>query len=259
VHWLSRWPQAAAPRIPRRGWNRRFALAYETFEAQRPRAGSLARRFGLALALLGALSSVSAAPAAPPLTTQEPLSDTVWQRMAGRSWHAKAGCPNRADLVLLRVPYHDFDGRERIGQMIVGKAVAATVGKIFDEIYRTDFRIFSIRPVDDFEGDDQASMAANNSSAFNCRAMTGGTGLSAHAQGLAIDINPAQNPYVKGAKTEPASATALDQPAERAAAKDIGLIRPDGPVVAIFGKHGWKWGGTWTSLKDYQHFSSTGR
>ena len=205
------------------------------------------------------LSPASAEPAAPPPTTQEPLSDAVWQRMAGRSWHAKAGCPNRADLVLLRMPFHDFDGRERIGQMIVGKAVAATVTKIFDEIYRTDFRIFSIRPVDDFEGDDQASMAANNSSAFNCRAMTGGTGLSAHAQGLAIDINPVQNPYVKGAKTEPASATGLDQPAERAAAKDIGLIRPDGPVVAIFKKHGWKWGGAWTSLKDYQHFSSTGR
>lgn len=197
----------------------------------------------------------------------EPVPDDVWAAMQGLSWHATLAdcpeatdctCPPRESLVLLTVPYRAFDGTVRSGRMIVAKSVAGAVSgalqAIFDE---GSFRFQEIELVDAYGGDDDRSMAANNTSAFNCRLAAGSTSLSAHARGTAIDINPVQNPYVKGDLTLPPSGTAFDEAAERTA--DIpGMIVPDGVVVAAFKSVGWKWGGEWKTLKDYQHFSADG-
>jgi len=112
-----------------------------------------------------------------------------------------------------------------------------------------------MEPVDAFGGDDDRSMAANNTSAFNCRTIAGSSRWSEHAFGRAIDINPVQNPYVRGASVDPpAGATFLDR-----ASGAPGLITADGPVVAAFAKIGWRWGGAWSAGQDYQHFSASGR
>lgn len=212
----------------------------------------------LAAAALGLLLS-------PPLSAetsrarQEPIPDEVWQNMQGKSWHPGMGCPEKTDLVLLTLPYHDFSGEPQTGRMIVNRTVAPSVMQIFEAIYLTDFRIAGMRLIDDFGGNDDASMEANNTSAFNCRKVRSGRSKSAHAEGLAIDINPRQNPYVRGPLTLPAGAGDLDEAGERGASKGPGLVEADGAAVRIFRENGWKWGGNWRSLKDYQHFSANGR
>lgn len=213
---------------------------------------------GLGLAMVSAVSAQSL-DAGSLKATQEPLSDKVWQNMQGKSWHPGMGCPDRADLVLLTLPYRDFSGGPQTGTMIVNRTVAPSVMQIFEAIYLTDFRIAGMRLIDDFGGNDDASMEANNTSAFNCRKVTSGRSKSAHAEGLAIDINPRQNPYVRGPLTLPASAGDLDEAGERGASKRPGLVEAEGAVVRIFRENGWKWGGNWRSLKDYQHFSANGR
>lgn len=217
-----------------------------------------AARSMLAAATLGLLLG-SPVSAETPRARQEPLSDKVWQNMQGKSWHPGMGCPDRADLVLLTLPYRDFSGGPQTGTMIVNRTVAPSVMQIFEAIYLTDFRIAGMRLIDDFGGNDDASMQANNTSAFNCRKVTSGRSKSAHAEGLAIDINPRQNPYVRGPLTLPANAVDLDEAGERGAAKGPGLVEAEGAVVRIFRENGWKWGGNWRSLKDYQHFSANGR
>jgi hypothetical protein len=113
-----------------------------------------------------------------------------------------------------------------------------------------------VRLVDEFGGDDDRSMAPDNTSAFNCRRVTGSPRWSEHAYGRAVDINPLENPYVTGAGAvlppEGAAHTGRDP-------GTLGLITADGPVVDAFAAIGWHWGGDWSSGRDYQHFSATGR
>ena len=103
------------------------------------------------------------------------IPDEVWSYMQGRSWHAERGCPQRSDLALLRIPYRDFEGRTQFGPMIVARKVAGKVAAIFQDIYDSGaFRIYRIALVDDYGGDDDQSIAANNTSGFNCRTTEGG-------------------------------------------------------------------------------------
>jgi hypothetical protein len=112
-----------------------------------------------------------------------------------------------------------------------------------------------MEPVDVFEGDDEASMSANNTSAFNCRPVTGGARWSDHSYGVAIDINPVVNPYVRrDTVAPPEGAPYVDRDADVP-----GMIHEGDVVVDTFADHGWIWGGTWSFPKDYQHFSTTGR
>jgi hypothetical protein len=191
------------------------------------------------------------------------IPDEVWERMQGRSWHPDRGCPGREDLALLTVPYLDFGGHARFGPLIVLATVAEDVAAIFKEIFDTEeFRIERMQLVDDFDGDDNRSMAANNTSAFNCRATTGGTRLSAHGLGIAIDINPIQNPFVKGEQIEPPEGKDFNDEIKREAAfqrGQFGLIMPRDVVTKAFKDRGWKWGGKFTDRKDFQHFSQNGR
>jgi hypothetical protein len=200
----------------------------------------------------------------------EPIPDAVWESMQGVSWHGSfegakcaepetCACPARDDLVLLTVPYRDFEGEARTGQLIIARDAAQDLADIFTEIFDSgQFRIAGMELVDAYGGSDDASMAANNTSAFNCRLTTGGTRLSSHAFGTAIDINPVQNPYVKGETTLPPAGDAFDEETERSAGH-MGVIVAGDVVTTAFASRGWTWGGDWTSLKDYQHFSSDGR
>jgi len=214
---------------------------------------------GLLCSMLGAIT----AQAEPVAVKQEPIPDEIWADMRGKSWHPNRGCPTRDRLVLLTVPFRNFAGQTTLGQLVAAKSVAPAVSRIFSEIYRgAAFRIERMERVDKYGGDDDASMAANNTSAFNCRPVAGSTRLSAHAFGVAIDVNPVQNPYVKGADVEPPEGRAFDTLAKRKAAHERGqhgIILAGGPVVSAFKQNGWKWGGDWTTMKDYQHFSTSGR
>jgi len=159
-----------------------------------------------------------------------------------------------SDLRYLTVTYRSFDGADRQGELVVADAVASDVVEIFRSLYAAGYPIGSLRLVDDFAGNDDDSMAENNSSAFNCRPVTGGGGFSEHSYGTAIDVNPVQNPYLSGSTVLPdAGREYVDrQPAP-------GVIESGDEVVAAFAAHGWKWGGEWTGPIDYQHFSVSGR
>jgi hypothetical protein len=186
------------------------------------------------------------------------IPDDVWSYMQGRSWRAGLPCAPRDQLVLMQIPYRDFEGETRIGPMIVAREVAAQVAAIFDEIYRNGkFRIARMQLIDDFDGDDDRSIAANNTSGFNCRLTDHGR-LSKHALGLAIDINPVQNPYREGSLTAPESGRPYDEPQERHGGI-TGLIVEGDVVTRAFARRGWIWGGRWKHTIDYQHFARGGR
>ena len=176
---------------------------------------------------------------------------------AGLGASYEPGCPvPPSQLRRVRVDYWGYDGEAHRGDLIVAASVADDVGWAFGELYDARFQIRRIHPVDRYGGDDDASMAANNTSAFNCRRVTGGSGWSEHAYGTAIDINPIQNPYVS------ASGTVLPDEAQPWADRSLrvpGMIHRNGVVVRTFTGLGWGWGGDWTSLKDYQHLSLSGR
>lgn len=199
----------------------------------------------------------SALPAQEPRGRAEPIPDALWQRMQGVSWHPGLGCAGRADLRLLTIPHHDFTGDRREGHLVAAATEAETLLDVFAALYDAGYPIQQMRPVHEFGGRDDLSMAANNTSAFNCRRVGGGTRLSDHAFGTAVDINPVQNPYVTQGGTTPAAGVDFDQPAERGAGVP-GVIREGDAVVRAFTARGWGWGGTWRSAKDYQHFSRSG-
>ncbi|RMI04699.1 M15 family metallopeptidase, partial [Cellulomonas triticagri] len=169
------------------------------------------------------------------------------------SW--REGCPvPLADLRYVTVTHHDFAGGTAQGELVVHADVAASVVAVFEDLYALGYPVRSMRLVDDFGGSDDASMAADNTSAFNCRPISRGTGWSEHAYGRAIDLNPVENPYVRGTLVlPPEGAPYASRPAEP------GVVLAGDAVVRAFAAHGWQWGGDWSSPVDYQHFSTTGR
>lgn len=182
------------------------------------------------------------------------LPDEMRRQMTGATWHR--GCPVALDdLVLLRVTHWDYDATPRRGHLVVARAVGADITRVFERLYRERFQIQRMRPLHLYAGGETAALDANNTSAFNCRRVTGGRGWSQHSYGTAVDINPRQNPYVNGSTVLPAAGAAWlrRSPVRR------GMIGPRGPVVAAFDDIGWGWGGRWRSLTDYQHFSANGR
>jgi hypothetical protein len=184
------------------------------------------------------------------MTRVRPLPDDVRARMIGRSF--KAGCPvSLDDLALLSIEHLDFDGAPRMGALVVAASVAEDVLRAFDAIRAAGYRIERMQLVDDFEGDDDRSMAANNSSGFNGRFVAGTTRWSMHAYGLAVDVNPLQNPWVHdGVVDPPAGAPYVDRTATHFA-----VLRDGDPVVRAFEAIGWEWGGRWEA-PDWHHFNA---
>lgn len=178
------------------------------------------------------------------------IPEAVKLRMTGRSYPEEDAGISLSDLRYLKLLYYDFGGRVRRGEMVCNKAIADDLLYIFKELYKAKYPIASIRLIDDFDGDDQRSMEANNTSCFNYRTKTSGTSLSAHARGMAVDVNPLQNPYVKGEIVEPEAAReyadrTVDFPHK---------ITDDDLCCKLFRSRGFQWGGAWNSVKDYQHF-----
>ena len=171
------------------------------------------------------------------------------------SW--RPGCPvGPAELRLLRLAYWDFAGRRRIGELVVHRDAAADVA-VFRRLYRARFPIRRMVRVDAYRGSDPASMAADNTSAFNCRfaQAAGPKRWSEHAYGRAIDVNPVENPYVQGARVSPPSGRSF---ANRSRSRP-GMAVAGGVLVRAFAARGWSWGGRWSGTPDYQHFSASGR
>lgn len=159
-------------------------------------------------------------------------------------------CPLGFDkLELMEVEHYDFSGNITVGQLIIFDELALPLLKIFEELFAMKFPIYSMRLIDEFDGDDELSMAANNSSCFNFRNIPGSSIISMHSYGAAIDINPVQNPFIidDGATIFPKQGSEfLNRDNQRQ-----GMVEP---IVHIFKKHGFEWGGDWNSPIDYHHF-----
>jgi hypothetical protein len=151
----------------------------------------------------------------------------------------------KSTLCIVDIPYFSFESSAQIGQLVVHERVAEEVRIIFQKLFAMQFPIKQIIPVIAYDWDDDASMAANNTSAFNYRMIFGKNELSNHSYGLAIDINPLQNPYVRrdGVTVPPGAEYDLAQP---------GTITNE--AALIFKSLGWGWGGNWIERKDWQHF-----
>jgi D-alanyl-D-alanine carboxypeptidase len=209
------------------------------------------------VALGGAASDTPHAGAASPggfAGTVSRIDAPTRERMSGVSW--RPGCPvGLSDLRLLRVAHWGFDGRVHRGRLVVHRRHGRAMLGVMRRLYRLRFPIRRMRLVDAYGADDRRSMAADNTSAFNCRFVAGTTRWSEHAYGRAIDVNPVENPYVtdSGYVSPPAGARFA-----RRSRRARGLIHGNGPVVAAFAAAGWEWGGDWPWPKDYQHFSATG-
>jgi hypothetical protein len=203
------------------------------------------------VALVLALA-VATAPAPAYEATVTPLPDRFAARMT--SW--RPGCPvAKSDLRMVTLTHWGFDGEVKRGRIVVHRDYAAKVARVFRVLYRERFPVRRLRPVEAYGSDDDRSMAADNTSAFNCRLVEGSTSWSEHAYGRAIDLNPLENPYVRGGHVSPPAGRRYADRSLRAK----GMVHDGDAVVRAFAAIGWPWGGHWRSLKDYQHFSATGR
>jgi hypothetical protein len=210
-------------------------------------------------------------PASSPSTTRRPPSSPKVQPIG---WYAtvsvidaktrtrmkyswRPGCPvPLKDLRLITMSYWGFDGAAHMGEMVLNRRVVDDVLKVFHTMFDARFPIRRMRLVDVYRGGDDRSMAADNTSAFNCRKVTGGSAWSQHSYGWAIDIDPVENPYVtSGGRVLPPSGAKYADRSRR----DRGMIHRGDVVYKAFISIGWGWGGNWRSIKDYQHFSLTGR
>jgi poly-gamma-glutamate synthesis protein (capsule biosynthesis protein) len=185
------------------------------------------------------------------------ITPDIKKRMVeGNSW--RKGCPvSLSDLRYIEVDHLDFSNNISRGELIVHKDIAQEVVDIFEELYNMNYAIHQMRLVSDFNGNDWQSIEADNSSAFNCRKATGSKKWSKHSYGKAIDINPIENPYIsktghishkESQKYRKRRHQDLSNLADRAV-----LLKRD-PATKAFKKYGWKWGGDWHTIKDYQHF-----
>lgn len=207
-------------------------------------------------------------PDIPESSRHTPIPPHLAARMKGVSWHD--GCPVMIEsLRLLYVRYLDFDGAEQSGRIVVHANLAAEVLDIFRDILEAGFPIERMQTIEEYDGSDDHSMAANNSSGFNCRVnATTGQGFSKHSYGCAIDINPIQNPYAKpqvdssGKLLHPIDGSFEPLRVEPEAGRAFldrrepkkGMITKGGAVYRAFTNRGWRWGGEFEGRTDYQHF-----
>ncbi|MBQ3710660.1 MAG: M15 family metallopeptidase [Bacteroidales bacterium] len=183
------------------------------------------------------------------LFISQPIPQEVQARMQGKSMPigAKIGFD---ELRYLTVFHYDFDGNIQQGELVCNKAIASDLLYIFRALFIREYPICSIRLIDDFDADDEASMQANNTSCFNYRRVPGTKSLSKHAFGMAVDINPLQNPYIQGSKVHPRTA---EEYVDRNRVFPHKIDEND-YCTEVFESYGFRWGGRWSRSKDYQHF-----
>jgi len=179
----------------------------------------------------------------------------VTRAQLGASW--RPGCPvGPPELRSVTVAYVGFDGRAHTGTLVVNRRVTGDVAAVFRRLYASRFPIRRIVPLARYGGSDDRSMAADNTSGFNCRyaVAPGPKRWSVHAYGEAIDVNTVENPYVEGGHVLPPAGRAYVDRSHRRP----GMAVPGGVLVRAFASVGWLWGGRWTASPDWQHFSKTG-
>lgn len=182
------------------------------------------------------------------------IPDSIWTRMQGRSYPQECRIA-RSELRYLELSFVDFDGREHVGQMVCNKQIANDLLYVFRQLYEARYPIASMRLIDDYEADDSRSMASNNTSCFCYRRVAGSKSLSKHSRGMAVDINPLYNPcvYVKSGRVLPPEGNKYAH--DRDKRKDIpSKIDTTDLCYRLFVSRGFRWGGTWRTIKDYQHF-----
>ena len=191
----------------------------------------------------------------------EPLSDNLRRFITGISYPVAEG-DEAGDLVVtfddlcyVHVMHIDFEGNSTEGELICNAYIAQDLVEIFYELYRNEYQLERVLLIDEYDGDDIASMEDNNTSCFNYRVVEGSSSLSKHAYGLAIDVNPFYNPYITynkdgSQKVSPAAAASY---ADRSTSFPYKIDEED-LCYKLFVQHGFTWGGNWNSSKDYQHF-----
>lgn len=202
--------------------------------------------------LLGAVLMAVSATHAPPFQAR-----VLPVKRAELPYSYRPGCPVRpSGLRLLRLTYWGFDNRAHSGMLVARRSAVGNLRVVFARLYAARFPIRRMQPIDRYRASDNASMAADNTSAFNCRyaIAPGPRRWSAHAYGDAIDVNPVENPYVLGGRARPPAGAAY---VNRAKVRP-GMAVRGGVLVQAFAAVGWQWGGRWYGSPDYQHFSATG-
>ena len=187
--------------------------------------------------------------------TSSEIHGKVKDKIVGSSW--REGCPvGIGKLRLLRLRHWGFDGEVHKGRLVVHRGHDREVLHVFRRLFRKRFPIRRMKLIDAYGADDHRSMNADNTSGFNCRFVAGTTRWSMHAYGIAIDINPIENPYVtsSGHVSPPAG-----EPYKDRSRNAKGMIHRGDLVVRAFRRIGWKWGGNWDWPRDYQHFSANGQ
>lgn len=184
----------------------------------------------------------------------EPLSEEVKTRITGISYPTDSLVPYE-DLRYVKILHYNFDGILQEGELICNQAIAQDMVEIFYELYLANYQIAKMVLIDAYGADDNLSMEDNNTSAFNYRVVSGTSRLSKHAYGLAIDINPMQNPFVDinedgSLYSSPAGSEIY---ADRTVLFDHKIDEQD-LCYQLFIEHGFIWGGHWKSYQDYQHF-----
>lgn len=202
---------------------------------------------------VGVPSVVGLPPWLPFIAVVRPVDPVTAADMTGLSW--RPGCPvPLADLRLVDMTFWGFDGRPHLGELVVHMDVAWDVAGAFRTLYEARFPIRRMERVDRYGADDDASMAADNTSGFNCRPVTGSTSrFSIHSYGKAIDINTIENPYVSSdlGVLPPAGAAFTDRTDVRP-----GMVVAGDVVTRAFARIGFAWGGDWDDPTDYQHFET---
>lgn len=186
--------------------------------------------------------------------TQHNIDNALFKRIYGKSY--KHNCSiKRDELRYLHLLHYTIDGSIKLGEMICHKDVAKDLINIFRQLYEAKYPIERMQLIDDYNADDITSMNHNNTTCFNYRAVAGSKKLSNHSMGKAVDINPLYNPYVK--RRADGSYKISPETGRKYADRSRNFkykIDKDDLAYRLFTKYGFRWGGNYRSLKDYQHF-----
>jgi len=181
------------------------------------------------------------------------ISEKIRSRMMGKSYPENCSV-SMDDLRYLKVLHYDMDGKIHLGEMVCNVKIADDLTEIFKALYDAKYPIGKMVLIDEYDADDEASMRDNNSSSFCFRPISRGSKISMHAYGMAVDINTLYNPYVStrasGRIIKPSTATPY---ADREGESPYEIDKDD-LCYKLFREHGFSWGGSWRSVKDYQHF-----
>ena len=185
--------------------------------------------------------------------SSQEIPDTIFAFMQGRSYKEDCTVP-RSDLRYLLFLHRNLEGKAVIGEMVANRKIADDVLEIMQQLFYESYPIEQARLIDYFDADDEKSMAANNTSCFNWRTKAGSANISKHAMGMAVDINPLYNPYFKFSDVEGTTQPSNGMPYVDRMWSFPYRIEEGDLCYQLFVEHGFKWGGSWNSARDYQHF-----